>query len=115
MSEYHDYILEDDVQIVREIQDFCADIHEGQVARDEKLGKVDGPAWVMADAIEIADMLMRSKAPVSLFRFIDEKTGNSTYVGYRTRDGREWFHILRQMRNTRGSGLLENLDQGVRS
>jgi hypothetical protein len=30
-------------------------------------------------------------------------------VGYRTDDGREWFHILRQMRNAVGSGLLETM------
>src|SRR5262245_53816173 len=93
---YEDYILDEDVQLVRQIQAFCADVHEAD------------QGWTRGDATFIAALLNKSKEPSRLFRFIDEKTGSS-YVGYRTRDGREWFHILRQMRNTRDSGLLENL------
>ena len=107
-AEYYDYVVGDDAEIIREVQTACADIHAEQAERDERLGKVDGPAWTGADAVRIAEIINRSKKPRSLFRFMDERTGSS-YVGYRTRDGREWFHILRQMRNTRGSGLLENI------
>jgi hypothetical protein len=109
--EYSEYILDADVQIVREIQDYCADLHDEFVEREERLGRVDGvKAWTEENAEHVAALLNRSKHPRSLFRFIDKKPGNSTYVGYQTRDGREWFHILRQMRNTRGSGLLENIE-----
>jgi hypothetical protein len=51
---------------------------------------------------------MLDSEPFALFRYIDERTGASD-VGYRTRDGREWFHVLRQMRNTPGSGLFETM------
>jgi hypothetical protein len=94
---YHDYILSADEEIIRKIQIFCADIESDN----------DGE-WTRGDATFIAALLNKSEHPTRLFRFIDEKTG-STYVGYRTRDGREWFHILRQMRNEVDSGLLENL------
>lgn len=83
--------------LIREIQDYCADIHER------------GPAWTEEDGKHIAEILNRSGDPWGLFRFMDERTGDSL-VGYRTRDGREWFHILRQMRNTVGSGLFENME-----
>lgn len=92
---YHDYILSADQKIVRDVQDLCAMLAERG-------------GWTAEDAVEVAEILNASPAPRSLFRFMDEKTG-SMYVGYRTRDGREWFHVLRQMRNARGSGLLENL------
>jgi len=97
-----------DEQIVRAIQDYCADIHTAKVERDERLGKIDGPAWTGENAEHIAALLNESDNPMGLFRFIDEKTGDWR-VGYRTQDGREWFHILRQMRNTPGSGLFENM------
>jgi len=98
-------------EIIQAVQDYCADIHAAKVERDERLGKVDGPAWTGADAEHIAALLNESDKPMWLFRFMDEQTGDWR-VGYRTRDGREWFHILRQMRNTRGSGLLENIGMG---
>ena len=109
MSEYYDYVLGEDAEIIREIQAYCADLHEAHVEHEERLGRVDGlKAWDAENAAHIASLLNRSPKPMSLFRFMDERTGSS-HVGYQTRDGREWFHILRQMRNTRGSGLLENL------
>jgi len=89
-------------QIIREVQDYCADLHEAQQQG------IPGHAWSTKDAEHVASLLNRDADPVGLFRFIDERTGDWR-VGYRTRDGREWLHILRQMRNTRGSGLLENL------
>src|SRR4051812_10261455 len=98
---YYDYILSADEDLVREIQAYCANIHEAH-------GKAEGRAWTTAQAEHVAGVLNRSENPGRLFRFIDERTG-SRYVGYKTRDGREWFHILRQMRNTKDSGLLENL------
>jgi hypothetical protein len=96
--QYEDYILNEDVEIVRQIQNFCADLNT----------QVDH--WERGDATFIAALLNKSKNPFGLFRFIDEKTGSS-YVGYRTQNGREWFHVLRQMRNISGSGLLENLSK----
>jgi hypothetical protein len=81
---------------IREIQSYCADIHE---AKRE---------WTYEDAQHIAEILNRSSDAWGLFAFIDEQTGHSL-VGYRTRDGREWFHVLRQMRNQVGSGLFENM------
>lgn len=83
-------------EIIREIQDYCADLAE------------TGGVWTEANAVAIADLLNEDANPFELFRFIDEKPGDWR-VGYRTKDGREWFHILRQMRNKPGSGLLENL------
>jgi hypothetical protein len=85
-----------DEPIVREIQEYCAELAE------------TGGEWNEANGTAIADLLNQSEDPFGLFRFIDEKTGDYR-VGYKTRDGREWFHILRQMRNTPGSGLFENL------
>ena len=96
-------------EIIREIQTYCADLHEAQVVRDEKFGKVDGPAWTTEDGAYIARLLNQDSDPWGLFRHMDERTGGSD-VGYRTRDGREWFYILRQMRNQVGSGLFENLN-----
>jgi hypothetical protein len=84
-------------QIIEAVQSYCAKILE------------DGREWNGADALYIATLLNQDDDPVGLFRFMDEQTGDPS-VGYRTRDGREWFPILRQMRNKRGSGLLENLD-----
>lgn len=97
-----------DLEITREIQNFCADIYEQAVEREEKFGRVDGNDWTQKDAEHVAYLLNQSDDPWGLFQHIDERTGGSD-VGYRTRDGREWFHILRQMRNQRGSGLFENL------
>jgi hypothetical protein len=98
--QYQSFILSTDVEIVRDVQEACAELAEREAQTGER--------WNTTDAANIAHMLNASPRPRSLFRFIDEKTG-SPEVGYRTRDGREWFHILRQMRNMRGSGLLENL------
>jgi hypothetical protein len=95
-------------EIIREVQDFCADLHEAQVALDEKFGKVDGPAWTPKDGAIVASLINQDPDPWGLFAYMDERTG-AYDVGYRTKDGREWFHILRQMRNTVGSGLFENL------
>ena len=95
-EKYFDYILEADREIVEQIQNHCADVHES------------GEGWTRGDGTFVAALLNKSDNPVALFRFIDERTG-SHYIGYRTRDGREWFHILRQMRNAASSGLLENL------
>src|SRR5262245_40225440 len=91
---YRDYLLSEDVEIVREVQEICAAIHEV------------GLPWTRDEAVEIGHLIRRADNPRSLFMFMDEKTGSSD-VGYRTQDGREWFHILRQMRNTKGSGLFE--------
>jgi len=99
MSEYYDYVVSPDSEIIREVQDYCAILADNAN---------EGEAWTRGDAENIAAMINRSAKPMALFRFMDERTG-TTSVGYRTRDGREWFHILRQMRNTPGSGLLENL------
>ena len=64
----------------------------------------------MTDGEYIASLLNRDEHgdPWGLFALLDEQTG-SHLVGYRTKDGREWFYVLRQMRNTVGSGLFENL------
>lgn len=94
--------------IIREIQNYCADLHEAQVARDEKFGKVDGDAWTTKDGEHVASLLCQDADPWGLFAYMDERTGASD-VGYKTKDGREWFYILRQMRNRVGSGLFENL------
>lgn len=93
---YESYILSADEDIVRDIQRYCGDIHAA------------GGKWSNDDAAHIATLLNESSNPAALFRYIDEKTGSSE-VGYRDGLGREWFHILRQMRNEAGSGLLENL------
>jgi hypothetical protein len=95
-------------EIIREVQDYCADLHQAQVAADEKFGKVDGLAWTTKDGEHVASLLNQDPDPWGLFAYMDEKTGAGD-VGYRTKDGREWFHILRQMRNKVGSGLFENL------
>jgi len=91
------YLSEKEINIVREIQTICADIHEFSEGK-----------WNKEEASEIAMLFNTCDSPFAVFRHVDEKTGGSD-VGYKTRDGREWFHILRQMRNTPGSGLLENL------
>ena len=85
--------------LIRTIQSYCADILENRDGR-----------WDEADGNYIASLLNRDPEhdPWGLFRHIDERTGGSD-VGYRTLDGREWFPILRQMRNTVGSGLFENM------
>jgi len=82
--------------IIRAVQEYCADIHER------------GAGWTASDGEHIAGLLNQDANPMALFRFMDERTGDWR-VGYRTQDGREWFHILRQMRNKPGSGLFENL------
>jgi hypothetical protein len=88
-------------EIIRAVQDYCADIAEREQG--------DHPRqWTLADAEHVAELLNEDPQPWGLFRHIDEQTGASD-VGYRTRDGREYFHVLRQMRNTPGSGLLETL------
>ena len=87
----------DRYEIIREVQNLCADIHEHR----------DGN-WNASDGARIAALLNGDSDPWGLFRFMDERTGDFT-VGYRTKDDREWFYVLRQMRNTPGSGLFENL------
>jgi hypothetical protein len=87
VHEYYSYVLSEDQDIVRELQTFCADIHEKKQQQ-----------WTDEDVRTVVGLFSRSKDPKSLFRFMDERTGTS-YVGYRTPDNREWFHILRQMRN----------------
>lgn len=89
-----------DYDRIQRIKEYCADIAERM--------KNDGGDWTQEEAETIAGVLNESSDPWELFRYIDEKTGSSD-VGYRTRDGREWFHVLRQMRNTVGSGLFETL------
>jgi hypothetical protein len=93
-------------EIINAVQNYCADILERADIEGE--GRTRQVIWTHADAEHIASLLNQDADPVGLFRFIDEKTGDWR-VGYKTRDGREWFPMLRQMRNTRGSGLLENL------
>jgi hypothetical protein len=82
--------------IIREVQTYCADLHQS------------GEGWTTADGEHVAALLNQDEHPGGLFRFMDEKPGDWR-VGYKTKDGREWFHIMRQMRNKPGSGLLENL------
>jgi hypothetical protein len=94
-------------EIIRAVQGYCADVAERD-AENEIPNRVQGTFWNEEDGRHVAELLNQDDDPWGLFRFIDEKTGDSM-VGYRTRDGREWFHVLRQMRNTVGSGLLENL------
>ena len=93
-------------RIVREVQEYCANLAEEAVKRDEKFGRVDGPDWTAKDAEHVASLFCQDADPWGLFRLCDEKTGYFQ-IGYRTRDGREWFYILRQMRNQTGSGLFE--------
>lgn len=88
---------EQEAAIIQRVQAFCADIVE----------KRDGK-WTLEDGIALGNMFNESDDAFDLFTFVDEKTGH-WMVGYRTDDGREWFHILRQMRNQPGSGLLETM------
>jgi len=78
-------------ETIREIQDYCADLLEKDWA------------WTEDHARVIADMFISTGDPWALFTYMDERTG-AIDVGYRTQDGREWFPILRQMRN--GSSVL---------
>lgn len=99
-------------EIIEAVQNYCAELHAAHVEREEQYGRVDWQkAWTGEDAKHVAGLLNQASGefdPWSLFRFMDEQTG-SWRVGYRTKDGREWFHILRQMRNTREGGLFETL------
>lgn len=97
----------EDTELVWEVQQFCARLLE----EDPRTGYARG--WTHSDAVHVAGIFNRSKDPYELFRYVDEQTG-AVDVGYRTRDGREWFPALRQMRNEKGSGLLETL-RGVES
>jgi hypothetical protein len=81
--------------LIREIQNFCADLAE--------FGD-----WNSVDGKTLASIFNQDDEPWDLFRLMDEKTGGSG-IGYKTPDGREWHYILRQMRNQPGSGLFENL------
>jgi hypothetical protein len=98
-------------EIIRAVKTYCADLHDAHVEREERYGRVDGQkAWTGEDADHVAGLLNQASGEFdsrSLFRFIDEQTG-SWRVGYKTDDGREWFHILRQMRNAPG-GLIDAL------
>lgn len=91
-------------QIIRAVQLYCADVAE----RDEGRHPFMLQQWTRADGEHVARLLLLDSEPWDLFRYIDERTGASD-VGYRTPDGREWFHVLRQMRNTPGSGLFETM------
>lgn len=98
-----------ETDIIRRIQAFCAEIAERPESDAKPLGEFNERfQWTAADGETIANWLNEADEPWDLFTFIDEKTGHFT-VGYRTKDGREWFHILRQMRNTVGSGLFETM------
>lgn len=90
------YISNERQDLIREIQDHCADLLE----RERE--------WDISDGHYVASLFNRDPDPTALFTFMDEKTGDHR-VGYRTRDEREWFPILRQMRNQVGSGLMENI------
>lgn len=90
---------EQEAAIIRRVQVFCASL-----ADDQK----EGDNWTSDDAVAVARMFNEAPRPFDLFTFVDEKPGHFT-VGYQTDDGREWFHILRQMRNQSGSGLLETM------
>lgn len=81
---------------IKEIQHFCADLAEFD------------QGWNNTDAKTLASIFNDYDDPVGLFRYMDERTGASD-VGYTTRDGREWFHILRQMRNDPDCVLLDEL------
>jgi hypothetical protein len=78
--------------IIGAVQSYCANIAE----RDT--------GWTTDDAAQVAAFLNEDDDPYELFRLMDE-----TMSTRRTSDGREWFYVMRQMRNTVGSGLLENL------
>lgn len=80
-------------QIIRAVQNYCADI------------LASGREWNEGDAKQVAGFLNYADDPFALFRELDERTGDWR-IGYRTQDGREWFPILRQMRNRRECGLF---------
>ena len=84
--------------IIAVVKTFCADIIQ------------EGNGWTEDDARYVASMLNRDEMddPWGLFQLMDERTGSSM-VGYKTSDGREWFPILRQMRNKRECGLFDYL------
>jgi hypothetical protein len=84
--------------VIRDVQEYCADILE------------EKRAWTQEDAEHVASLFNQDDDPWGLFIHMDERTGGSD-VGYQTkRTKREWFPILRQMRNTTGeAGLLEHL------
>jgi hypothetical protein len=121
---YHDYLPYEEVDLVRRIQAICANIAErAEYTDDVTLLPNDrqGPSalWGDDDVEAIAAVFRESPDPRGLFRYMDEKTGSSD-VGYRTRDGREWFHILRQIRNASATffdliwvddDLLQSTDQ----
>lgn len=106
--------------IIRLVQDYCANLLEAHVEREERLGKVDGDrAWEPMHAEYVAGLLNQANGefdPWGLFAFMDEQTG-SWRVGYKTTDGREWFCILRQMRNERDGqgGLFDYLGKTTTS
>ena len=83
--------------IIAEVQNFCADLAE---LKD----------WNNTDARTLARIINQDSNPWDLFRLMDEKTG-SPGIGYTTRDGtkREWFHIMRQMRNDPECPFLDEL------
>lgn len=83
--------------IILRVKTYCADI-----------ASEFGGEWNEHDGQTIGAMFNEAEDAFALFRFVDEKTGH-WLIGYETDDGREWFHILRQMRNQVGSGLLETM------
>lgn len=100
MSEYYDYVVEEDENRIRAIQLMCAAIAERKAWYTPSVIGSDRKAlWNDQDVEAIVKVILGSPKPMSLFRFMDERTG-SMYVGYRLKDGREWFHILRQIRNS---------------
>lgn len=89
-------LTESNITIIRSVQALCADI----ASRDDD-------NWSEDEAEQVALIFTRAEKPRDLFKFVDEMTGHWV-VGYQTTDGREWFHILRQMRN-RSKGFGEVL------
>ena len=87
----------DRYEVIREAQNFCADLAE---LND----------WNNVDAKTLARIINQDSDPVGLFRLMDEKTG-APGIGYTTRDEkkREWFHIMRQMRNDPDCVFLHEL------
>lgn len=86
-----------DYDVTQDVKNYCADVAEREPGEN-------GKVWTVADGVYVAGLFNQAKEPWGLFYDVDAGSG----VG-RTLDGREWFHVLRQMRNTPGSGLFENL------
>ena len=100
-------------EIIEAVQTYCADLHAAHEASGG-LDRADGSiAWTRENAEHVAGLFNQASGefdPFGLFRLMDEQTG-SWRVGYRSKDGREWFHVLRQMRNAREGGLFDYLSK----